>query len=38
MYDLYVPLVEDDKMTYEYEEATQLVRESLKPLGDEYWR
>lgn len=36
MYDLYVPLVEDDKMTYEYEEATQLVRESLKPLGDEY--
>lgn len=36
MYDLYVPLVEDKESHYPYEEAKKLVRDSLKPMGDEY--
>ncbi|GGK12565.1 oligoendopeptidase F [Caldalkalibacillus thermarum] len=36
MYDLYVPLVQDVEMKYTYEEAKQLVRDSLQPLGEEY--
>lgn len=36
MYDVYVPLVHEVKMNYRYQEAIQLVKESLTPLGDEY--
>jgi oligoendopeptidase F len=36
MYDLYVPLIEDRQITYGYEVATRLVRDSLKPMGEEY--
>lgn len=36
MYDLYVPLVADVDKTYDYEEALDLVRRGLRPLGDDY--
>ncbi|MDQ0339743.1 oligoendopeptidase F [Caldalkalibacillus uzonensis] len=36
MYDIYVPLVQDVEMKYTYEQAKQLVRDSLQPLGEEY--
>lgn len=36
MYDLFAPLVEEYKMDISYQEATQMVKESLKPLGDDY--
>lgn len=36
MYDLFAPLVEEYKMDITYPEATQMVKESLKPLGDDY--
>lgn len=36
MYDLYVPLVEEDKRNIPYEEACQMVIEGLWPLGSEY--
>ncbi|MBP1154739.1 MULTISPECIES: oligoendopeptidase F [unclassified Paenibacillus] len=36
MYDLFAPLVEEYKMDISYQEATQKVKESLKPLGDDY--
>ncbi|UZJ77375.1 oligoendopeptidase F [Fictibacillus sp. KU28468] len=36
MYDLYTPLVQDVKMEVPYEEAKNLVLESLKPMGEEY--
>lgn len=36
MYDVYVPLVKDVDMSFPYDEATKLVRESLKPLGEDY--
>lgn len=36
MYDLYVPMVEKSKMNIPYEEAKDIVKDSLKPLGSEY--
>ncbi len=36
MYDVYVPLLTDNKQKYSYEQACQLVLEAFKPLGDEY--
>ena len=36
MYDLYVPMVADINMTIDFEEAKKLVKEGLKPLGEEY--
>lgn len=36
MYDLYTPLVKDMDMTFTYEEAKDIVLNSLKPLGEEY--
>jgi len=36
MYDLYVPVIDTPKMHIEYDEAVKLVKEALKPLGEEY--
>ncbi|WP_152394392.1 oligoendopeptidase F [Paenibacillus guangzhouensis] len=36
MYDLFAPLVEEFKMDITYEQAKEMVKESLKPLGDDY--
>ncbi|WP_230190655.1 oligoendopeptidase F [Paenibacillus sp. CECT 9249] len=36
MYDLFAPLVEEYKLDITYEEAKRTVKESLKPLGDDY--
>lgn len=36
MYDLFAPLVEEYKMDITYDEAKKTVKESLKPLGEEY--
>lgn len=36
MYDLYVPIVTDCDIPMPYEDATRLVKEALKPLGEEY--
>ena len=36
MYDIYVPLVPETKMTINYEEAQKMVVDGLKPLGEEY--
>ncbi len=36
MYDLYTPLVHDMDQTIEYDEAKEIVLESLKPLGADY--
>ena len=36
MYDLYVPLVKEADRRYSFEEAKAMVREGLKPLGEEY--
>lgn len=36
MYDLYTPLVQDKKMTIDYDQAKHYVLESVTPLGDEY--
>ncbi|GIP33844.1 oligoendopeptidase F [Paenibacillus sp. J2TS4] len=36
MYDLFAPLVEEFKWEIPYEEAQQMVLDSLKPLGDNY--
>ncbi|WP_243735122.1 oligoendopeptidase F [Paenibacillus turpanensis] len=38
MYDLFTPLVDEFDMNIPYEEAKQTVKESLKPLGDDYLR
>ena len=38
MYDLYVPMVDDVDFDMPYEKACELVREALKPLGEEYGR
>ena len=35
-YDLYVPLVSDVSLKHTYEEATELVCDSLAPLGEHY--
>jgi oligoendopeptidase F len=34
--DLYAPVVKDIDLKYSYEEASKLVLEALKPLGDDY--
>lgn len=36
MYDLYVPVIELEKEHIEFEDAVKLVKEGLKPLGEEY--
>lgn len=36
LYDLYVPIVDEVEFTMSYEEACALVKEALKPLGEEY--
>lgn len=36
MYDLFAPLVEQFDMNITYGEAKKIVKESLKPLGDDY--
>jgi len=36
MYDLYVPIVDDVNFRISYEEAKEMVAESLRPLGDGY--
>lgn len=36
MYDLFAPLVEEFKWDISYEEAKEMVLDSLKPLGDNY--
>ena len=35
-YDMYVPLVDNVKLEYTYDEAKELVLEGLKPLGKDY--
>ena len=35
-FDLYAPVVKDVDLKYSYDDATKLVLEALKPLGDEY--
>jgi len=34
--DIYAPVVKDVNLKYTYEEATKLVLDALKPMGDEY--
>jgi oligoendopeptidase F len=36
MYDLFTPLVEEVDMDIAYEEAKQMVKDSLQPLGNDY--
>lgn len=36
MYDLYTPVISDTDMTFTFEEAKNIVREALKPMGEEY--
>ncbi|MCA0983798.1 oligoendopeptidase F [Halobacillus yeomjeoni] len=36
MYDIYTPLVKDAEMEISYDEAKELVLESLSPLGEDY--
>ena len=36
MYDIYVPLVELPKIDIPYEEAIEIMKEALAPLGEEY--
>jgi oligoendopeptidase F len=36
MYDLYVPIVEEPPKTYFYEEALDMVKKGLAPMGEEY--
>lgn len=36
LFDLYTPMVEDVKFDMPYEKAVELVKEALKPLGEEY--
>ncbi|MDQ0111797.1 oligoendopeptidase F [Paenibacillus harenae] len=36
MYDLFAPLVDEFKMDITYEEAKKTIKESLKPLGEDY--
>lgn len=38
MYDIYAPLIEKLNKEYPYESAPQVVKEALKPLGEEYLR
>lgn len=36
MYDMYVPIVPDVDLTKDYDEAFELVKQALHPLGDRY--
>ncbi len=36
MYDVYVPIVDDVEFKFMFEEAKEIVAESLKPLGEDY--
>jgi len=36
MYDMYAPLTPESRMTVTYEESVELVKESLRIMGDEY--
>ncbi len=36
MYDVYVPLIDSIETKYTYEEATELVKKALSPLGKQY--
>ncbi len=36
MYDLYVPMVDGVKQSYSFDQAKEMVREGLAPLGEEY--
>ena len=36
MYDIYVPIVEDAGTQYPYDEAKELVKKSLAPMGEDY--
>lgn len=36
MYDIYVPIVEDVGVKYPYEEAKELVKKALIPMGEDY--
>lgn len=36
MYDVYVPMVDDVKMQIPFEEAKEMVKKGLSPLGEEY--
>lgn len=36
MYDIYVPVVEDTGKTYPYEEAKEIVKAAITPMGEEY--
>ncbi len=36
MYDLYVPIVEDAEMKLKYEEACEVVKSAMAPLGKDY--
>ena len=36
MYDLFAPLVEEYKWDITYEEAKQMTKEGLTPLGEDY--
>ena len=36
MYDIYVPVVEDPGIQYPYDEAKEIVKKSLAPMGEDY--
>lgn len=36
MYDIYTPIVKDVDFKYTYDEGVELIKEALKPLGEEY--
>ena len=36
MYDVYLPMVNDDTRKIPYEEAQEIILEALKPMGEEY--
>ena len=38
MYDLYVPLAESPGRTYTFDQAKELVKKGLAPLGEDYIR
>ena len=38
MFDLYVPVVEETGKQYPYDEAKEIVKEALKPMGEDYVR
>ena len=38
MYDIYTPIVDDIDMNIPFDEAVEIIKEALKPLGEEYGR